>query len=306
MGLTSDRSHFFYQNNTLSTLKKGDQTRAVFRHNELPLAEQHGGTCGTTGLIASDSQQSVLSVHGDQQQNRAFTAYGHDLGHQQGHGVLGFNGEHFNKVSGSYVLGNGYRAYSPVLMRFRASDTWSPFGRGGLNSYAYCNDDPINHQDPSGHVPRFGLAHAKHRIVRTFKVEHYETLTTTQVTTMGKGAGARSEAINTTRRTLRTTKIFEVLVNPEAGPEKTYVTKANLKAYLRTSENSNALTLAADVGDKRMADSSVYLSSLESFSKSFTIMGESLVRRAADPLDLTAYWQGTFRVSQGAYKVRNP
>ncbi len=35
------------------------------------------------------------------------------------------------------MLGNGYRAYSPVLMRFNSPDSWSPFGEGGVNAYAY-------------------------------------------------------------------------------------------------------------------------------------------------------------------------
>lgn len=55
------------------------------------------------------------------------------------------------RLHGHYVLGNGYRAYNPILMRFNSPDSWSPFGRGGLNAYVYCLDDPVNRQDPSGH-----------------------------------------------------------------------------------------------------------------------------------------------------------
>ena len=36
-------------------------------------------------------------------------------------------------------------------MRFNSPDSMSPFGQGGVNPYAYCEDDPINHSDPSGH-----------------------------------------------------------------------------------------------------------------------------------------------------------
>lgn len=64
----------------------------------------------------------------------------------------GFNGERFDPVSGTYHLGNGYRAYNPVLMRFNCPDSLSPFGAGGINPYAYCAGDPINHTDPSGHI----------------------------------------------------------------------------------------------------------------------------------------------------------
>ncbi|KPZ22499.1 RHS repeat-associated core domain-containing protein, partial [Pseudomonas syringae group genomosp. 3] len=30
-------------------------------------------------------------------------------------------------------------------------DSLSPFGKGGLNAYAYCAGDPVNRSDPSGH-----------------------------------------------------------------------------------------------------------------------------------------------------------
>ncbi|WP_338010005.1 RHS repeat-associated core domain-containing protein, partial [Pseudomonas sp. GM60] len=42
-----------------------------------------------------------------------------------------------------------------VLMRFNGPDSFSPFGRGGLNTYAYCLGDPINLSDPNGTIPDF-------------------------------------------------------------------------------------------------------------------------------------------------------
>jgi RHS repeat-associated protein len=66
--------------------------------------------------------------------------------------LLGFNGERPDPVTGHYLLGNGYRAFNPVLLRFNSPDSWSPFGEGGLNSYAYCLGDPINRYDPDGHT----------------------------------------------------------------------------------------------------------------------------------------------------------
>lgn len=68
------------------------------------------------------------------------------------YGPFGFNGQCLDPVSGSYFLGNGYRAYNPVLSRFNCPDSWSPFGAGGINRYAYCGGDPVNQIDPSGHV----------------------------------------------------------------------------------------------------------------------------------------------------------
>lgn len=52
---------------------------------------------------------------------------------------------------GHYLLGQGYRAFNPVLMRFNSPDSFSPFGKEGLNSYSYCVGDPINFKDPVGH-----------------------------------------------------------------------------------------------------------------------------------------------------------
>lgn len=66
-------------------------------------------------------------------------------------GLLGFNGEAFDPVSGTYRLGNGYRTYSPAFRQFLTPDSMSPFGARGINPCAYCAGDPINHSDPSGH-----------------------------------------------------------------------------------------------------------------------------------------------------------
>jgi RHS repeat-associated protein len=55
--------------------------------------------------------------------------------------------------SAHYALGNGYRIYNPLLMRFHKPDSMSPFGAGGLNAYTYCKGDPVNFEDPTGHMP---------------------------------------------------------------------------------------------------------------------------------------------------------
>lgn len=68
------------------------------------------------------------------------------------HSLSLFNGERPDPISGYTNLGNGYRAFSPYLKRFSRPDDWSPFGKGGVNPYAYCIGDPINRSDPSGHM----------------------------------------------------------------------------------------------------------------------------------------------------------
>nr|HDS0962886.1 RHS repeat-associated core domain-containing protein [Pseudomonas putida]HDS0990120.1 RHS repeat-associated core domain-containing protein [Pseudomonas putida] len=79
-----------------------------------------------------------------------YTVYGHD-GCDQFAPVLRFSGQRREYATGHYLLGNGYRAFSSVLMRFNAPDSLSPFAQGGLNAYSYCGGDPVNRNDPTGH-----------------------------------------------------------------------------------------------------------------------------------------------------------
>jgi RHS repeat-associated protein len=105
-----------------------------------------------TVLLATDSSQSIIGEIVDGGTNTiAYSAYGEQSAQQQVETRLGFNGQLREAKIGWYMLGNGYRAYNPRLMRFNSPDSWSPFGRGGLNAYMYCVGDPINRADPTGH-----------------------------------------------------------------------------------------------------------------------------------------------------------
>ena len=68
----------------------------------------------------------------------------------------GYNGEVTDRVTGNQFLGQGYRAYNPVLRRFMKHDSDSPYGAGGLNGYIYVGNDPINATDPTGHMTKAG------------------------------------------------------------------------------------------------------------------------------------------------------
>jgi RHS repeat-associated protein len=65
---------------------------------------------------------------------------------------FGYTAQFLDGIVAGYPLGEGYRWYSPSAMRFTTADRWSPFGRGGINPYAYCEADPLNRRDPSGHM----------------------------------------------------------------------------------------------------------------------------------------------------------
>jgi RHS repeat-associated protein len=112
-----------------------------------------GNTLSTT-LLANDQQRSVLqSLRSNHQpQSSAYSPYGHSTSVSRLLSLLRFNGERADRLTGHYLLGNGYRAFNPVLMRFNSPDSFSPFGSGGLNSYAYVQGDPINRRDPTGHT----------------------------------------------------------------------------------------------------------------------------------------------------------
>lgn len=81
----------------------------------------------------------------------SYTPYGYRAAVNAGSRIA-YAGEWLELLLDGYFLGNGYRVYSTVLMRFISPDSFSPFDKGGLGSYCYCGDDPINNVDPSGHM----------------------------------------------------------------------------------------------------------------------------------------------------------
>jgi len=108
----------------------------------------------SVNINALDDMDSLLwANHTGESRGFAYSPFGSTDTRGGGDSLLsGFNGERLDPVSQSYNLGNGYRTYNPTLMRFNAPDSWSPFGSGGPNQYAYCEGDPINRSDPSGHM----------------------------------------------------------------------------------------------------------------------------------------------------------
>ncbi|EJM72465.1 RHS repeat-associated core domain-containing protein [Pseudomonas sp. GM55] len=147
----------FYLKDRLATEVQGTEQRSIMQHEDQLLAQQQRQNGNVeTRLLTTDQQRSVLNVLDTTRPHPlAYTAYGHRPAENGLLSLLGFNGERPDPVTGWYLLGNGYRAFNPVLMRFNSPDSWSPFGRGGLNAYAYCVGDPVNRADPKGHTPTF-------------------------------------------------------------------------------------------------------------------------------------------------------
>ncbi|QZP26039.1 RHS repeat-associated core domain-containing protein [Pseudomonas mosselii] len=119
----------------------------------LSIERPMGNLLASKALLATDMQGSVLLRHARGNHNATpYCTYGYTpLNPQQL--LLGFNSVRI-EPAGIYLLGNGYRAFHPSLMRFGSPDTASPFNAGGINAYPYCQSDPVNRTDPDGHMMR--------------------------------------------------------------------------------------------------------------------------------------------------------
>lgn len=104
----------------------------------------------SSSLLIADQQHSIARTHWASARV-SYTPYGYSGQRAYPQAESAFTGQVMEQITGHYLLGNGYRTYIPVLMRFSSPDSASPFGRGGVNAYAYTEADPINRSDPSGH-----------------------------------------------------------------------------------------------------------------------------------------------------------
>ncbi|WP_256583971.1 RHS repeat-associated core domain-containing protein [Pseudomonas sp. SDI] len=160
----------FYQDARLGTELEAGRQRRFFHGEGLTLAhrEQYGERLDTALLAAVTHGTPTVLLTKTGLYPQVFSPYGVP-------GPLfsraGFNGEQPDPVTGHYPLGNGYRCFNPMLMRFNSPDSWSPFGKGGMNAYAYGRGDPVNYADPSGHSPvgKFVGKYLREIVSRTIK-----------------------------------------------------------------------------------------------------------------------------------------
>ncbi|HDS1820456.1 TPA: hypothetical protein QEM96_005170 [Pseudomonas putida] len=140
----------FYRGKQLVTSRKGADSISLLSGRYMPLAEVDlKGSAVVANLYGVDSLNTIQSDR--RESSKSYTAFGFAHGSAPPSRLLGFTGQHC-QLNGLYLLGSGHRAYSPMLMRFCSADGLSPFGKGGINAYVYCGNDPVNYSDPSGRV----------------------------------------------------------------------------------------------------------------------------------------------------------
>lgn len=130
--------------------------------------------CTLSSLLALDGLNTPLrTLATAPAQARGYGPFGEHGPTAHGTRHSAFTGQ-WREPYGHYLLGNGYRAYSPRLLRFHSPDNLSPFDAGGLNAYAYCAAEPVNRDDPSGHAffssPRVGA------VARPLRLTHISRL----------------------------------------------------------------------------------------------------------------------------------
>lgn len=139
----------FYQNSQLTSVIAAQGKRHILRAQDTPMALLDQTL--STLLLKIDEANTVLGLRLD---SMMYSPYGH-LGVDNPTVLLGFTGQQYDLLTQGYLLGNGHRLFKPSLMRLCSPDTFSPFDKGGVNTYAYCLNDPINRVDPSGNISAF-------------------------------------------------------------------------------------------------------------------------------------------------------
>ena len=223
----------FYQGARITTEIKDERTCCVFQHDTHVLAQhQQEQGVNTTTLLATDIQGSVIEgVTQERAITRSFNPFGYESLELMHGLLLGFNGASPDPLTGHYLLGQGYRAYNPTLMRFNSPDSSSPFEEGGFNAYAYCDNDPINYGDPSGHAKLFlimrklfnqrDVSSSLSRVKKAIGSVQKTTATTKKTAaSLAKKANNKTPRPPTNTSTQATSAIKDIPVSRPASPRK--------------------------------------------------------------------------------------
>jgi len=153
-------TYFIYgQSNLLNTRVGSQQTSFLYGANRLGKSDADG-----IKYYLTDQGQSVVgTVNQTQEQAQTINSYAYspygiesNLTTQPRNTMptqhFGFDGQLTDSQTNWQFLGQGYRAYNPMLHRFMSQDSLSPFDKGGINGYVFGSNNPIMMSDPTGHV----------------------------------------------------------------------------------------------------------------------------------------------------------
>ncbi|WP_024683591.1 RHS repeat-associated core domain-containing protein [Pseudomonas syringae] len=246
-------TRLFYQKTHLATQIQGQVQHTLMRTDEHLLACLSAENNQRDGvLLATDQQQSVTAAQGLE---FAYTPYGHR--HPSGPASLpGFTGQRVDSVTGHYLLGNGYRAFNPVLMRFNSPDSLSPFGEGGVNAYGYCGGDPVNWVDWTGSTPALlkGLLRAL-KVMKPSRRLSSGNITGTSLQSLPDGINSRFSASgpqlshSAVVQQVESVSVSAKKLNKQAGLDSRKAAKkfkANDKLYSRYVEEATTLKKKAN------------------------------------------------------------
>jgi len=145
---------YFYLRNHLVNELHHAGNRRCFQLNQSTLAEVFAPdtqAAQPAQLFQIDFSNSVLATHvQNSTRNVNYSVYGYSKQTLIPPPMKGFNGYNRDIFTDLYPLGLGHRFFSTTLLRFTSPDKLSPFGQGGINSYCYCQGDPVNFSDPEG------------------------------------------------------------------------------------------------------------------------------------------------------------
>ncbi|MBO9552759.1 RHS repeat-associated core domain-containing protein [Pseudomonas sp.] len=165
------RENLFYSGLKLSNILSDRGNRFLFQTELGSLAEGGKGFVDPDVLLVTDALNSTVgcvSRGSCLPESTNYTPYGFFGGVRAHQYLASFVGQRFDERIEGYHLGSGYRIYSPILMRFLSFDSWSPFGKAGINGYVYCGNNPVNAHDPTGHI----TSQAQWRSIRAeFKIQ---------------------------------------------------------------------------------------------------------------------------------------
>ena len=141
-----------YQGYRLSTTLQDGALTQYLHAGDCPLGLQRSAGAGGNCLLLTNASNSVIAQSSATHLHPVqYSAYGESVEDSDLQCLLGFNGEAREHALGWYLLGRGYRAYNPGLMRFHSPDSMAP-EQAGINPYVYCGGNPVNWRDPSGHM----------------------------------------------------------------------------------------------------------------------------------------------------------